>query len=148
MDINNYSVEQLLTKASAMSLKELESTFIDSPDIVINHARAESAFGDVERLTVYFLNAKNRLIETSTTEGTVNQVVVYVREIVKKALFLPCTSIILVHNHPSGDCTPSAQDITITEKISEASALFDIAVMDHIIISKDSHFSFAEHKLM
>jgi DNA repair protein RadC len=72
-------------------------------------------------------------------EGTINHAPIYPREIIKKALDIGATSFILIHNHPSGDQTPSDQDILITSKLATAAKLFDITLLDHLIISKNGY---------
>jgi DNA repair protein RadC len=80
--------------------------------------------------------------------GTVNHTPVYPREVVKRALELAASAIILVHNHPSGDATPSPADIDITAKIAQACATVNIAVHDHVIITEAAHYSFKSYGLL
>ena len=147
-ELREYNVEELLAAAREKSFNDLTATVVKNPHIVVDHARAESAFGDVERMTIYYLNARSRIIKTSSTDGTVDRVVVYVREIIKEALMCGAVSLILVHNHPSGESTASANDIKLTESIVKAADLFDIPVMDHIIVTKTDYFSFREENLI
>ncbi len=96
-----------------------------------------------EHFRVLFLNRKNQLMADEVQQtGTVDHTPVYPREIVKRALELGATAMILVHNHPSGDPTPSDSDIAMTEEIIRAAAALDILVHDHLIISQGGHVSF------
>ena len=96
-----------------------------------------------------FLTGRNTILKSvKLYEGTLNESVVSPREIVRKALDLGAASLVLVHNHPSGDPTPSQQDKQSTERIQKACDLFHIGVLDHIIIGKINHFSFADEGLL
>ncbi len=97
----------------------------------------------IEEFRVLFLNHRHALMADEVMQqGTVNHTPVYPREIVKRALELGASAIILLHNHPSGDPTPSKADIDITQKIIEAAATVGVAVHDHVIITRDGHYSF------
>jgi len=103
----------------------------------------------VERFEVIFLDAKNQIIEAKTFfEGTVDSSAVYPREIIKIALKLGCSSLIFVHNHPSGDPQPSASDKEITKDLVFAAQMMQIRVLDHIIIGNNCYFSFADKGLI
>jgi DNA repair protein RadC len=96
-----------------------------------------------EHFRVLFLNRKNELMADEVQQiGTVDHAPVYPREIVRRALELGATAMILVHNHPSGDPTPSDSDIAMTEEIIRAASALDLLVHDHLIISKNGHISF------
>lgn len=82
------------------------------------------------------------------SKGTINASLVSPREVYLRAVLLGAAHIILCHNHPSGNTTPSDHDIKLTERIKEAGILLDIHLSDHIIIGRDNYFSFAEHKLL
>jgi len=102
-----------------------------------------------EKFLVMFLNAKNRIIEESTFfEGTVDSSAVYPREIMKAALKHDASSLIFVHNHPTGDPQPSSNDREITRELVCAACLLQIRVLDHIIIGNNCYFSFADHGLI
>jgi DNA repair protein RadC len=95
-----------------------------------------------EQFRVLFLDKRNRLLADEVQgRGTVDHTPVYVREVVKRALELSASAIILVHNHPSGDPTPSRADIEMTKEIIAAGDKLDIAVHDHIIVGRDGHLS-------
>lgn len=111
---------------------------------VIDYLHADMAHGTTERFRVLFLNARNMLIRDEVMgEGTVNQTPVYVREVMKRALELGATSLVLVHNHPSGDPRPSRDDIRLTEEMVKAAKPLGIAIHDHVIIGANGHASFA-----
>ncbi len=97
----------------------------------------------LETRKLLFLDKKNRLIADELQQrGTVDHTPVYPREVIKRALELGASALILVHNHPSGDTTPSKADIEMTREIQEAAAKLGISVHDHIVISKSGHNSF------
>ena len=106
------------------------------------------AFEDKEQFRILFLDKKNKLIKDEVQQvGTVDHTPVYPREVVKRALELSATAIILVHNHPSGDATPSRADIEMTKTINEIASSVGITVHDHIIVAKDGHASLKGLKL-
>ncbi|SOE08369.1 DNA repair protein RadC [Hoeflea halophila] len=116
---------------------------------VIEYCRAAMAFEPREQFRVLFLDKKNALIADEVQQtGTVDHTPVYPREVVKRALELSATAIILVHNHPSGDPTPSRADIEMTKLIIDTARPLGITVHDHIIIGKDGHASLKGLKLV
>ena len=103
----------------------------------------------VEQFRVLFLDARNRLIaDEAQARGTVNHTPVYPREVVKRALELQATALILVHNHPSGDPTPSRADIDMTQEVKAAATVMGIALHDHLIIGNGRHVSFRREGLI
>jgi len=88
----------------------------------------------IEKFLCLYLDRKNRLIKVVETEGTIDRCPVYPREVLRNALMLNATALILVHNHPSGDPTPSQSDIDITKKIIKCASVMNIAVHDHCIV--------------
>ena len=107
------------------------------------------AFDDKEAFRILFLDKRNQLIADEKQQtGTVDHTPVYPREVVKRALELSATAIILVHNHPSGDPTPSRADIQMTQAIVEVAQPLGIAVHDHIIVGKDGHASLKARQLI
>lgn len=116
---------------------------------VIEYCRAAMAFSEKEQFRILFLDKRNALIADEVQQtGTVDHTPVYPREVVKRALELSSTAIILVHNHPSGDPTPSAADIAMTREIVDISEPLGIAVHDHIIVGRDGHASLKGLRLM
>ncbi|KZK77568.1 hypothetical protein PsAD46_04591 [Pseudovibrio sp. Ad46] len=110
---------------------------------VLEYVRAAMAHNDKEEFRILFLDKKNRLIADEVQQtGTVDHTPVYPREVTKRALELSACAVILVHNHPSGDPTPSRQDIEMTTKISNTLEPLGIVLHDHIIIAGSGHVSF------
>lgn len=103
---------------------------------------------DIEKFLILYLDAQNQLICIQVILGTVNQAVVYPREVFKHALLGGACAMILVHNHPSGHPKPSDADIRLTKSIQEGAKIFDLLVHDHLIVAGDRFFSFREEGLM
>jgi DNA repair protein RadC len=122
---------------------------LSSWEQVLDYCRAAMAFEEREQFRILFLDKKNALIADEVQQtGTVDHTPVYPREVIKRALELSSTAIILVHNHPSGDPTPSRADIEITRTILETGRQLGIAVHDHIIIGKKGFASMKGLKLI
>ena len=116
---------------------------------VIDYCRTAMAFADKEQFRVLFRDKRNQLIVDELLQvGTVDHTPVYPREVVKGALELSATAIILVHNHPSGDPTPSHADIQMTQTIIDVARPLGIAVHDHIVVGKEGHVSFKSLRLI
>jgi DNA repair protein RadC len=116
---------------------------------VIDYIRTGMAFADKEQFRLLFLDKRNQLIADEVQQtGTVDHTPVYPREVIKRALELSATALILVHNHPSGDPTPSQADIQMTKAIVDMAAPLGISVHDHIIVGKNGHASLKGMKLM
>jgi DNA repair protein RadC len=115
-------------------------TMLSSWSAVLDYCRTAMAFAEKEQFRILFLDKRNQLIADELQQtGTVDHTPVYPREVVKRALELSATAIILVHNHPSGDPTPSNADIQMTQSILEIVKPLGISVHDHIIVGKDGH---------
>jgi DNA repair protein RadC len=115
---------------------------LSSWSTVLDYCRTAQAFADREQFRVLFLDKRNQLIADELQQiGTVDHTPVYPREVVKRALELSATAIILVHNHPSGDPTPSRTDIQMTQQIMTIAQPLGISVHDHIIVGKEGHAS-------
>ena len=126
-----------------MKAQVINRPVISSWTSLLDYCRASMGFNKREQFRVLYLDRKNRLIADEVgQEGTVDHTPVYPREVVKRALELGSSAVILVHNHPSGDPTPSREDVTMTQEIIEAGRKLGIQVHDHIIISKGAHASF------
>ena len=116
---------------------------------VLDYCRATMAFADKEQFRILFLDKRNALIADELQQsGTVDHTPVYPREVVKRALELSASALILVHNHPSGDPTPSRADIDMTRKIVEIAKPLGVAVHDHVIVGKEGHASLRGLKLI
>ena len=135
-----------IAQASALHLsreRAMELPVIASWEQLIDYCRARIGHLRNEELHLLFLDRKNRLIADECHQrGTVDHTPVYPREVIKRALELHASALILVHNHPSGDATPSKGDIDMTRKIIDAAKAMEIAVHDHIIISRAGYNSF------
>lgn len=116
---------------------------------LIDYLRVAMGHNRTEVFRLLFLDSKNRLIADEVQgTGTVNRTAVYPREVVKRALEHGATAIIMVHNHPSGDPTPSRADVEMTEEVRDAGALMGIVLHDHVVISKSGHESFKSMGLL
>jgi DNA repair protein RadC len=116
---------------------------------VLDYCRTAMAFADKEQFRILFLDKRNQLISDEVQQtGTVDHTPVYPREVLKRALELSATAIILVHNHPSGDPTPSHADIQMTQAVIDVAKPLGISVHDHIIVGKDGHASLKGLKLI
>ncbi len=149
-------------EASIVALKTVEAAallmtrqqLIDRPVIgswkkLLDYCHAAMAHQKVEQFRLLFLDNKNALIADEVQQrGTVNHTPVYPREVVKRALELGATAIIMCHNHPSGDPTPSEDDIAMTREIAEAAGRLGIALHDHVIIGRNGHRSFRSMGLL
>jgi len=113
-----------------------------SGQAVLDYCRARLAHAATEEFHLLFLDRKNGLIAAETqSRGTIDHTPVYPREVVKRALELEASAIILVHNHPSGDPSPSKADVEMTREVARAAAALGIAVHDHLIIGRSGHAS-------
>jgi DNA repair protein RadC len=122
---------------------------LDSWTAVVEYCRVAMAYESVEQFRVLFLDRKNRLIADETQGiGTVDHTPVYPREVVKRALELSATALILVHNHPSGDPTPSRADIQMTKQLIDTAKPLGIEIHDHIIVGRHGHVSFRGTRLI
>ncbi len=122
---------------------------LSSWSAVLDYCRTAQAFADIEQFRILFLDKRNQLIADEVQQkGTVDHTPVYPREVVKRALELSATAVVLVHNHPSGDPTPSRADVQMTQAIVDIAKPLGIAVHDHIIVGKDGHASLKGLKLI
>ncbi len=136
--------------ASRLARGQIQKRLIlSSWSSVIDYCRTAMAFADKEQFRVLFLDKRNQLIVDELQQvGTVDHTPVYPREVVKRALELSATALILVHNHPSGDPTPSHADVQMTQTIIEVARPLGIAVHDHIVVGKEGHASFKSLRLI
>lgn len=116
---------------------------LDDSQKLIDYLSLDMALLPTERLRVLFLNSSNRLLHDEThTHGSVSETPVYPREIMRRALEVGATALILAHNHPSGDPTPSRGDVEATRRIAEAGRALDICIHDHVIVARSGWSSF------
>lgn len=126
-----------------------ETTTLQTSDDVIRLFRPELETLEYEECWAVYLSSSNRIIERQrVSQGGVQSTIVDHRLIIKRALELLATQLILVHNHPSGSAQASEQDRMLTAKIADAAALFDIRLLDHVIISRSDSFSFRSSGLI
>lgn len=126
-----------------------EADVIATSDDVVHLFRPKLQRLDHEECWVLYLTSSNRIVERQrVSQGGVQGTVVDHRLIIKRALELLATQLIMVHNHPSGAAEPSPQDKVLTERIARAAALFDIRLLDHLIISREGDFSFLRERLL
>jgi DNA repair protein RadC len=125
-------------------MKEKQSALVMSPQDVWNACR-DIRESKKEHFVVFFLDTRNQEIKREVISiGTLNASLVHPREVFEPAISCAAAHILLVHNHPSGDCTPSEEDKKVTKQLKEAGELLGIHVLDHVIVSKNSFLSFRE----
>lgn len=138
--------ELKLVEAAAHRLAQvrvLDRPAISGWDALVAYCRSVMAHRDTEQFRILFLDRKNMLIaDEAQGRGTIDHVPVYPREVVKRALELNAAALILVHNHPSGDPTPSETDIEMTRQIEAAARTLSITLHDHLVIGAAGEFSF------
>jgi DNA repair protein RadC len=151
--VKDASVNQLKLIAAAadrIARGEIKrNVALSSWNDVIDYCRSSMAFADKEQFRLLFLDKRNQLIADEVQQiGTIDHTPVYPREVIKRALELSATALILVHNHPSGDPTPSQADIAMTKAIVDIAAPLGIAVHDHIIVGRGGHASLKGMRLI
>lgn len=131
----------------AASLRLLQDRIRDQPVLaswqaLLDYLRADMAHKTTERVRVLHLNSRNMLIrDEAMAEGSIDQATIHPREVIRRAIDLGSSAIILVHNHPSGDPAPSRADIALTRDIADAGKKLGITVHDHIVIGANGHSS-------
>jgi DNA repair protein RadC len=151
--VGERAVEELkLIRAAAQRLARSEiksKPALSSWNQVLDYLRLAQGYDHVEQFRILFLDKKNNLIADEVQgRGTVDHTPVYVREVVKRALEHSATALILVHNHPSGDPTPSRADIDMTKLIIDAARPLGISIHDHVIVGREGHASFKALRLI
>ena len=138
---------ELARRAVAQQLQQRAD--LGNPELAVHYVQMHLAHKPHECFAVLFLDAQHRLIcmETLFT-GTLDQASVYPREVAARALSLRAASVVLAHNHPSGNPDPSAADIALTRHLQQALALLDITVLDHLIVAQGQAVSLAQRGLM
>jgi DNA repair protein RadC len=139
-------IELKIVEASAQRLmraKVMNRPILSSWDALVDYCHTAMSHRETEQFRILYLDRKNVLIaDEEQAKGTVDHVPVYPREVVKRALELNASALILVHNHPSGDPTPSEADISMTHQVQEAALVLGITLHDHLIIGKSRELSF------
>ena len=140
--------ELKIVQAAALRLKQgavLNQTLLSSWSAILEYCHAAMAYEKTEQFRILFLNHKNFVIANERQQqGTIDHTPVYPREVMKRAMNLSASAIILVHNHPSGDPTPSRADIEMTKQIIEAGKPLKVAVHDHVVIGRGKTISFRQ----
>jgi DNA repair protein RadC len=127
----------------------VERPVLNNWDRLMDYLHAVLARERVEQFRVLFLDTRNRLLaDEAQARGTVNHTPVYPREVVKRALELKATGLILVHNHPSGDPTPSRDDLEMTQEVKRAASALSIVLHDHVIVGNGTWLSFRREGLL
>lgn len=144
--------ELKIVEAAAQRLARsriLQRHIISSWDAVLDYCHTTMAHRDTEQFRVLYLDRKNVLVaDEAQAQGTVDHVPVYPREVVKRALELNASALLLVHNHPSGDPTPSEADIAMTRQIQTAAEALGLTLHDHLVIGKSRELSFRSEGLL
>ena len=131
------------------NLNASDTPLINNWDLMVDYCRMKMSHKQVEEFMIIYLNSKLYLIgEEIQQRGTLNQVAIHPREVIKSAMDKGASAIILVHNHPSGIVKPSRADIEITKSIVQAGSVVDISILDHLIISKDDVYSFVQNGII
>jgi len=141
----------LIKAASVKYLQEgsRKACIVSSPAALIDYCKTAMKGLRDEQFRVIFLNTKNEIIDDEVLcEGTIDQTAVYPRKIIERTIHHGAASLIFVHNHPSGHPAPSSSDKELTKTLKEAAASIQVRVHDHLIIGKDSHYSFTEEGLL
>jgi DNA repair protein RadC len=145
----NLKIIQAVAQRYARDQVRRDEIMLSSWSVLIDYCRAAMAFEDKEQFRILFLDKKNKLIADEVQQrGTVDHTPVYPREVIKRSLELGASAIILVHNHPSGDPSPSSADVQMTRQINDVARPLGITIHDHIIIGKSGHASLKGLKLI
>ncbi len=143
-----------LKSVQAAALRLMRDDIMERPvlaswDKVLAYCRASMGYGSTEQFRILFLDRKNAMIADEVQQrGTVDHTPVYPREVVKRALELGASAIVMVHNHPSGDPTPSKADIEMTRQVRDAGKALGVTVHDHVVIGRGGHASFKSMGLL
>ena len=145
----NLKIVQAAAQRFARHKVDRDLPILSSWAALLDYCRMAMAYEEVEQFRVLYLDKKNRLIADEVHQsGTVDHTPVYPREVIKRALELSATALILVHNHPSGDPSPSAADVQMTRQINDIARPLGITLHDHVIVGKTSHASLKGLKLL
>lgn len=156
MTINGVGISKASTIVASLELgrrlnirKNFKEYSINSPDSVANIFMEELGYKLRECFYILLLDTKNKIISKELiSEGTLNSSLVHPREVFKPAIKMSANSIILIHNHPSGDVSPSKEDLQITDRLVETGNIIGISVLDHLIIGNGKFLSFKEKNIL
>ena len=144
----------LILLLKPLCTKYLEERFtrapirMDSPDKMVDFLRMKIGALNRETMFILYLDARNQLIGYQAFPGTVDRAPIFVRDVVEEALLRHACSVVAAHNHPSGVCEPSSEDIRLIHDLARALETVGIRLRDHLVITKSSSFSFAAHKFL
>jgi len=139
-------IGDIATRLYGERLADVDLVTLKNKNDLLAFLRGNLAFFPVENFMVIYLDVKNRILKHEILfSGTIDKSAIYPREIIREVLNLEAKSVIFAHNHPSGDVEPSTKDKEFTTHMHRGLREFDIALLDHIIISRDSYFSFLEY---
>ncbi|BET36017.1 MULTISPECIES: RadC family protein [Wolbachia] len=142
-----FCVKQAFVRSAREEVKDLP--IINNWENLLDYLKVSIGSLNKENFRVIYMNKRYRLIaEDLQNFGTIDQTPIYVREIIRRALLIGSTSIVISHNHPSGDIQPSSSDMFLTRQLAEACKSIGIELIDHIIITFSSYFSFKENRLL
>lgn len=141
-----------IAQAGAIRLAQeqvMNKPVLSSWQMLLDYCRTSMAYHGVEQFRLLYLNRKNVLIADELQQrGTIDHTPVYPREVIKRALELDASALIMVHNHPSGDTTPSPADIDVTKRIKSIARPLSIEIHDHVIVSRKGYYSFKNTGLL
>lgn len=137
------ALKSVALAARRMARSEVrQQPVLGSWQALLDYLTIDMAHLTVERVRVLYLDTRNRLIlDDHVGDGSIDEAAIHPREVIRKALDIGASALILVHNHPSGDPSPSRADIQITQRIAEAGRLLGIVVHDHVIVGREGHTS-------
>lgn len=139
-------IQAAAVRTSWQALSHSDEPVINNFDAMLDYCRSVMCHQDIEELRLFYLDSKLKMMGNEVIQrGTINCVAIHPREVIKATLANKAASLIMCHNHPSGNVTPSAQDIEVTKQIKEACQAMNIKLHDHLVISKTSYYSFREH---
>ena len=143
------AIKEAAHRLAWSELSDGNKPVISNWDAMIDYCRSEMALLDVEEFRAIFLNVKWQVVgEEIMQRGTINQVAIHPREVVKMAMEKKASAVILVHNHPSGDVKPSRADIDMTKQIKIALESINITLLDHLIVAKNNYNSLKEMQII
>lgn len=140
------SGQEIISAAKYLLARQFKrDVFITNPEVCKDYFRLQLSEYEREVFCVMFLDSRHGLLAMEELfQGTINQGMVHAREVMKRALYHNASAVMFIHNHPSGDCRPSAADRRLTKHLQEVLAMVEVRVLDHIVIGGGSYFSFVE----
>ncbi len=147
-----FALKMVSAAAVRMSWEQLKGAdlpVIGNMDMLIDYCRMSMCYQDVEEFRIIYLNSKNQVVDQEIQQkGTINHVSIHPREVVKAALEKKACAVIMVHNHPTGDATPSKADVEVTKNVKAALESMNIELHDHVVVSRYGYYSFRDGGLI